>query len=92
MAALGAEFGDSFAANFPGFTGGRLYLNTAMAAIRTYERPLGERLIAGLREILRVTVYGITDRARFDRRLHAVGIRTVPGGRRLEQEGIFVRD
>jgi selenocysteine lyase/cysteine desulfurase len=36
-----------------------------MAAIRAYERPLAERLIAGLMAIPGVTVYGITDPARF---------------------------
>jgi hypothetical protein len=81
LADLGAEFGAPFTGDFPGFTGRRLYLNSAMAAIRVYQRPLAAQLIAGLREILGVTVYGITDRARFDRRLHAVGIRTAPGGR-----------
>jgi hypothetical protein len=81
VAALGAEFGDSFAANFPGFTGRRLYLNTAMAAIRVYKRPMAAHLIAGVREILGVTVYSITNPTCFDRRLPAVGIRTKPGGR-----------
>jgi hypothetical protein len=56
-------------------------------AIRAYERPLAAQLIAGLREIPDVAVYGITDRTRFDRRLHAVGIRTAPGGRTAGQEG-----
>jgi selenocysteine lyase/cysteine desulfurase len=37
-----------------------------MSAIRAYERPLVGRMIAGLEEIPGVTLYGITDPARFD--------------------------
>jgi selenocysteine lyase/cysteine desulfurase len=45
---LGAEFGAPFADEYPEFEGRRLYLKTAMAAIRTYERPLAEQLIKRL--------------------------------------------
>jgi selenocysteine lyase/cysteine desulfurase len=45
-----------------------LHLKTAMSAIRAYERPLGERPIAGLREIPDVTIHGITDLAGLDQR------------------------
>ncbi len=48
LADLGAELGASFAGDFPGFTGRRLQLKTALAAIRAYERPLVGKLIAGL--------------------------------------------
>ncbi len=57
LADLGAEFGAPFADEYPGSEGRRLHLKTAMSAIRAYERPLGEWLIAGLREIPDVTVY-----------------------------------
>jgi selenocysteine lyase/cysteine desulfurase len=46
-----------------------------MAAIRAYERPLAERLIAGLTEIPGVALYGITDLARFDPRAPMVAFR-----------------
>ena len=39
LADLGAEFGVPFTKDFHSFTGRRLHLKTAMAAIRAYERP-----------------------------------------------------
>jgi selenocysteine lyase/cysteine desulfurase len=68
LADLGAEFGGSFSDEYPGFEERRLHLKTAMAAIRAYERPLAEQLISGLMAIPGVTLYGITDPARFDQR------------------------
>jgi selenocysteine lyase/cysteine desulfurase len=72
LADLGSEFGAPFAEQFPGFEGRRLHLKTAMTAIRAYERPLAERLISGLMAIPAVTVYGITDSVRLDRRVPTV--------------------
>jgi cysteine desulfurase family protein (TIGR01976 family) len=97
LADLGAEFGAPFAEQYPEFEGRRLHLKTAMAAIRTYERPLAERLIKGLVDIPGVTVYGIADPARFDRRAPTVAF-TLEGytprqvAERLGKEGIFVWD
>ncbi|MEJ2559107.1 MAG: hypothetical protein P8186_23410 [Anaerolineae bacterium] len=68
LADLGAEFGAPFADEYPEHEGRRLHLKMAMAAIRVYERPLAEKLVTGLIAIPAVTVYGITDQARFDRR------------------------
>jgi selenocysteine lyase/cysteine desulfurase len=68
-----------------------------MAAIRAYERPLIERLIKGLASIPGVTLYGITDPARFDRRAPTVAF-TMEGytprqiAERMGREGIFVWD
>ncbi len=68
-----------------------------MAAIRAYERPLAERLIAGLREIPGVTIHGITDLAGLDQRAPAAAF-TLEGytprqvAERLGGEGILVRD
>jgi cysteine desulfurase family protein (TIGR01976 family) len=97
LADLGAEFGAPFVRDFPGLSGRRLHLKTAMAAIRAYERPLAERLVRGLGAIPGVTVYGITDPARFDQRAPTVAFRL--GGytprqvaERLGEEGIFVWD
>ncbi|MEP6600790.1 MAG: cysteine desulfurase-like protein [Nitrospirota bacterium] len=53
----------------------RLALLLAMEAIRGYERKLVEPLIRGLLAIPGVTVYGITDPARFDRRTPTVALR-----------------
>jgi selenocysteine lyase/cysteine desulfurase len=95
LADLGSEFGVPFAEQYPGFEGRRLHLKTAMAAIRAYERPLAERLIAGLTEIPGVTIYGITDPAHFDQRAPTVAF-TLEGctprqvAERLGQAAIFV--
>jgi selenocysteine lyase/cysteine desulfurase len=97
LADLGAEFGTPFADQFPEFEVRRLHLKTAMAAIHAYERPLAERLISGLMVISGVTIYGITDPARFDQRVPTVAF-TLDGytprqvAERLGQEGVFVWD
>jgi selenocysteine lyase/cysteine desulfurase len=72
-------------------------LKTAMAAIRAYERPLSERLIAGLMEIPGVTLYDINDPARFDGRAPTVAFRLEgysprQAAGRLGRAGIFVWD
>jgi cysteine desulfurase family protein (TIGR01976 family) len=97
LADLGAEFGAPFADQYPGFEGRRLHLKTAMSAIRAYERPLVGRMISGLQAILGVTIYGITDPARFDQRAPTVAFRLegyTPRqvAERLGQAGIFVWD
>jgi selenocysteine lyase/cysteine desulfurase len=97
LADLGAEFGAPFAEDFPGFSGRRLQLKTAMAAIRAYERPLAERLISGLQAIPGLTIYGITDPTRFDQRVPTVSFRLDrysprQVAERLGNEGIFVWD
>ncbi len=72
LADIGAEFGTPFTDQYPGFEGRRLHLKTAMAAVRAYERPLAERMIAGLMAIPGVTLYGITDPDRFNQRVPTV--------------------
>ena len=68
-----------------------------MAAIRAYERPLVERLVAGLQAIPGVTVFGISDPARFAQRAPTVAF-TLEGytlrqvAERLGQADIFVWD
>jgi selenocysteine lyase/cysteine desulfurase len=95
LADLGAEFGAPFANQYPEFEGRRLHLKTAMAATRAYERPLAERLIAGLEAIPDVTFYGITDPFGVNHRAPTVAF-TLEGysprqaAERLGGEGIFV--
>jgi selenocysteine lyase/cysteine desulfurase len=66
-----------------------------MAAIRAYERPLTEKLVAGLIAIPAVTIYGITDATHFDRRAPTAAL-TLQGytprqvAEWLGDEGIFV--
>jgi cysteine desulfurase family protein (TIGR01976 family) len=97
LADLGAELGAPFGGDYPDFSGRKLQLKTAMAAIRAYERPLVGKLINGLQAIPGVTLYGIADPARFDRRAPTVAFtlqsctpRQV--AERLGQAGIFVWD
>jgi cysteine desulfurase family protein (TIGR01976 family) len=97
LASVGRRFGSEFASEFPGFEGRRRDLKVAMSAIRTYERGLCQRLVAGLGAIPGLRIYGITDPARFDRRAPTVSF-TVDGltpreiARRLDQANIFVWD
>ena len=97
LADLGAEFGVPFAEQYPGFEGRRLHLKTAMAAIHAYKRPLAKRLVTSLQAIPGVTLYGITDPARFDQRAPTAAF-TLEGytprqvAERLGEEGIFVWD
>jgi selenocysteine lyase/cysteine desulfurase len=97
LADLESEFGAPFVDQYPGFKWRRLHPKTAMAAIRAYERPLAERLISGLMSIPSVTIYGITDPARFDQRAPTIAF-TLEGytprrvAERLGQAGIFVWD
>jgi len=75
LAELGAEFGAHFAGRFPGFTGRRLALKQALAAIQAYERPLFEHFVSGLSEIPGLSFYGIRDFARFDQRTPTAAFR-----------------
>lgn len=59
----------------PTVTNRREALTAAMMAIRDYERSLSEVMIPQLLKIPGVTVYGITDPARFDWRTPTVGMR-----------------
>jgi selenocysteine lyase/cysteine desulfurase len=97
LADLGAEFGPTFAGDYPAFSGRKLQLKTALAAIRAYERPLAGKLIEGLQAIPGVTLYGIADHFGFDQRVPTVAF-TLQGytprrvAERLGQAGIFVWD
>ncbi|MGQ9839457.1 MAG: cysteine desulfurase-like protein [Anaerolineae bacterium] len=75
LAELGETFGSGFAGQFPGFTGRRLALKQALAAIQAYERTLFERFVAGLLTIPGLSFYGIRDFARFDQRTPTAAFR-----------------
>ena len=68
IAELGRRYGAAFARQFPGMGGRRLDAHMGMAAIRAYEMPLFERLLAGLEAIDGARIWGITDRERFAER------------------------
>jgi cysteine desulfurase family protein (TIGR01976 family) len=95
LALLGRHFGSECAARFPGFEGRRLDLKAAMAAIQVYEQGLCRQLVAGLKEIADLRIYGITDPDRFDQRVPTISF-TLEGlmprqiAQRLDQANIFV--
>lgn len=78
-------------------TSRRAALLAAMAAIRSYERDLAERLIIGLLAIPGLTFYGIREPERFGQRTPTVSIRLASCtphelAVRLGEQGIFVWD
>ncbi len=66
----GLPFHAEYAAQ--GYTGRRLTLKTALAAVRAYEQTLSRHLVTGLQSIPDITIYGLTDLARLDERLPTV--------------------
>jgi cysteine desulfurase family protein (TIGR01976 family) len=97
LASVGDKYGAPFAGKYPQFSGRRLQLKIALAAIKSYEKDLFIRLMRGLREIPSIHIYGITDFARFDYRTPTVAF-TLDGktprkiAERLGREGIYVWD
>ncbi|HZC05172.1 MAG TPA: cysteine desulfurase-like protein [Ktedonobacterales bacterium] len=97
LAALGHPHAEAYRDAFPGMTGRRLDLHTAMAIIQTYEQTLAARLIAGLKGIPSVTLYGLMDDADLARRVPTVAL-TVAGhtpralAEGLAERGVFVWD
>ncbi|MGC8877777.1 MAG: cysteine desulfurase-like protein [Anaerolineae bacterium] len=97
LAEIGVRYGADFATQYLHLRGRRRDLKTSLCAIRSYERPLFEHLMRGLQSIPKVTIYGITDTARFDQRVPTVsfcreGYTPQEIARRLGDEGIFVWD
>ena len=97
LADVGRRFGDAYLENEPSFSERRGLLHAGLEAIRQYERGLAEQLVKGLLVIDGLTLYGITDFERFDRRVPTVSIRIE--GRKpreiaesLGREGFFVWD
>ncbi|MFC2105637.1 cysteine desulfurase-like protein [Candidatus Bipolaricaulota bacterium] len=75
----------------------RAEIVAGMAAIRRYETALAEPLVAGLESIRGVRIYGITDPARFDKRMPVVSFTLeehapVDVARRLGEDAIFSWD
>lgn len=97
LASVGSRFGGEFAPNSPDLKRRRRDLEAGMSVIRAYERTLCEELVAGLREIPGLRVYGITDPVDFDQRVPTVSF-TLEGltpneiAQRLDQANIFVWD
>jgi cysteine desulfurase family protein (TIGR01976 family) len=97
LAGLGGGYTERFSADFPGMAGRRLELHAAMAAIRVYERGLAARLLAGLREMKGVHVYGLSADEDLGRRVPTVMLTTAGHTPRelaeaLADRGIFCWD
>lgn len=94
---LGSEQRDLYRETFPTYSGRQRDLKIAMQAMADYERGLSAQLIAGLREIKSVTIYGITDHTRLKWRVPTVTC-TITGhtplelAKHLARQGIFAWD
>ena len=69
---IGATYGAPYRNDFDGYTGDRLNYKTGMKTIQHYEQTLVTHLLDVLQRIPGVTVYGITDPARYDERCPTV--------------------
>ncbi len=72
IASLGRAYGADYQKNYPGFSGRRLELKTAMAATSAYERELVGYLIQQVQTIPGIHIAGITDPARFHERVPTI--------------------
>ena len=97
LATLGRDHLSEYADRFPGMADRRLALHVAMAAIQAHERELARRLLAGLRPLPGVHIYGLTDEADLPRRVPTVAV-TFDGhsprelAAALGERGIFTWD
>lgn len=97
LAELGQPHAEAYRATFPGMSGRRLALHAAMADIQAYEATLITRLIAGLKTIPSITLYGLLDEADVARRVPTVSL-TIAGhtpralAMAMAQRGVFVWD
>jgi cysteine desulfurase family protein (TIGR01976 family) len=97
LATLGHPHAEAYRDAFPGMSGRRLDLHAAMAEVQAYEQTLVARLIAGLKEIPGVTLYGLLDEADLPRRVPTLAL-TVAGhtpralAEGMAQRGVFVWD
>jgi cysteine desulfurase family protein (TIGR01976 family) len=94
---VGRRFGDPTAVTPAGSSERRAELLVAMTAIAAYERALAERMMAGLRDIAGLRVFGLTDPSRFDRRTPTFavtfdGVTPRQAAERLGRNGIFAWD
>jgi cysteine desulfurase family protein (TIGR01976 family) len=74
IASVGQRFGLEDGDEFAGMTGRRREAHTGMRALRTYEMQLFERLLAGLREIDGLRLWGIADPSRLAERTPTAAI------------------
>lgn len=95
---VGNRFGEdpgSVPADDP--AGRKLKLRRAAAAIRAHEQKLAAALLETLQKVPGVTIYGLTDPARFDERVATFSFRLANAGPRriaeeLDKDGIYAWD
>ena len=97
LASIGERFGSEHADDFCHLEGRRRQVKAGMAAIRAYEGDLCGELVAGLRQVKGLRIYGIVDPSEFDRRVPTVsftmqGLSPAEIARRLNEKNIFVWD
>jgi cysteine desulfurase family protein (TIGR01976 family) len=95
---VGANYGEALGEPFQQrYSGRRLYLKQAMAAIRSYEYGLGRALLELLEETPGVTIYGLHDLRKVEQRVPTVSF-TLHGwhprkvAEELDKAGIYVWD
>jgi cysteine desulfurase family protein (TIGR01976 family) len=97
LAAVGDAHLDRYRDRFPGMLGRRLALHAAFAAVQDYERSLIAHLIAGLRDLPGITIYGLTSHDDLLLRVPTIAL-TIQGhtprelAESLGQRGIFTWD
>jgi len=98
LAWIGTTFGEEFASRYQErFSGRKLALKQAMAAIEAYEYSFGPPLIEGLQSIPGLHLWGITDTQRLQQRVPTFSF-TIQGQKpraiaeRLAQDEIYVWD
>ena len=95
LAQIGRDYGNQQSAAFSNFKGRRVELKLALEMIASYERPLFSYMLAELRKIPGINIYGILDEAHFDERCPTVAF-TIKGhspadiAAQLGNNGIFV--
>ena len=94
LAELGQPYAEAARAQFPGMDGRQLALHAAMAAIQAHETALVTRLLAGLKTLPGVTLYGLTDETsdeQMARRVPTVSLTIAGHTPRALAEGLAAR-
>ncbi len=94
---VGREFGGEHAEGLREYSGRRLELKKAMAAIHSYESELNRALLSTLEQVPGITVFGLTDMKRLDERVATFSFRLKDQhphdtAQKLADEGIYVWD
>jgi cysteine desulfurase family protein (TIGR01976 family) len=94
---VGREFGGEHAEGLREYSGRKLELKKAMAAIHSYESELNRALLSTLEQVPGITIFGLTDMKRLDERVATFSFRIKDQhphdtAQKLADEGIYVWD